>query len=173
MTCPGPFLPQVAGKIFIHVTYFQGNLTAIIKLQEYRKNMWLAASWMGITYMCNISFYFFLSRLVIPVEAFLCKIINHWSLSLSLSLSLLLCFCLWLLLLIYWNWVEANTAKKAKWLSGEALQIAVKRREVKSKAEKERYKHLNADFQRIARRDKSLPQWSMQRNRGRQQNGKD
>ena len=44
--------------------------------------------------------------------------------------------------------------KKAKWLSGEALQIAVKRREVKSKAEKERYKHLNAEFQRIARRDK-------------------
>ena len=44
--------------------------------------------------------------------------------------------------------------KKAKWLSGEALQIAVKRREVKSKGEKERYTHLNAEFQRIARRDK-------------------
>ena len=44
--------------------------------------------------------------------------------------------------------------KKAKWLSGEALQIAVKRTEVKSKGEKERYKHLNAEFQRIARRDK-------------------
>ena len=44
--------------------------------------------------------------------------------------------------------------KEAKWLSGEALQIAVKRREAKSKGEKERYKHLNADFQRIARRDK-------------------
>ena len=44
--------------------------------------------------------------------------------------------------------------KKAKWLSGEALQIAVKRREVKSKGEKERYKHLIAEFQRIARRDK-------------------
>ena len=43
---------------------------------------------------------------------------------------------------------------KAKWLSGEALQIAVKRREVKSKGEKERYKHLNAEFQRIARRHK-------------------
>ena len=42
---------------------------------------------------------------------------------------------------------------KAKWLSGEALQIAVKRREAKSKGEKERYKHLNAEFQRIARRD--------------------
>ena len=45
--------------------------------------------------------------------------------------------------------------KKAKWLSGEALQIAVKRREVKRKGEKERYKHLNAEFQRIARRDKT------------------
>ena len=44
--------------------------------------------------------------------------------------------------------------KKAKWLSGEALQIALKRREAKSKGEKERYKHLNAEFQRIARRDK-------------------
>ena len=44
--------------------------------------------------------------------------------------------------------------KKAKWLSEEALQIAVKRREVKGKGEKERYSHLNADFQRIARRDK-------------------
>ena len=44
--------------------------------------------------------------------------------------------------------------KKAKWLSEEALQIAVKRREVKSKREKERYKHLNAEFQRIARRDR-------------------
>ena len=43
--------------------------------------------------------------------------------------------------------------KKAKWLSGEVLQIAVKRREVKSKGEKERYKHLKAEFQRIARRD--------------------
>ena len=44
--------------------------------------------------------------------------------------------------------------KKAKWLSEEAFQIAVKRREVKSKGEKERYTHLNAEFQRIARRDK-------------------
>ena len=44
--------------------------------------------------------------------------------------------------------------KKAKWLSAEALKIAVKRREVKSKGEKERYSHLNAEFQRIARRDK-------------------
>ena len=45
--------------------------------------------------------------------------------------------------------------KKAKWLSGEALKIAVKRREAKSKGEKERYTHLNAEFQRIARRDKN------------------
>ena len=44
--------------------------------------------------------------------------------------------------------------KKAKWLSEEALQIAAKRTEVKSKGEKERYKHLNAEFQRIAQRDK-------------------
>ena len=44
--------------------------------------------------------------------------------------------------------------KKAKWLSEEALQIAVKRRKVKSKGEKERYTHLNAEFQRIERRDK-------------------
>ena len=44
--------------------------------------------------------------------------------------------------------------KKAKWLSEEALQIAVKRREAKSKGEKEKYKHPNAEFQRIARRDK-------------------
>ena len=48
----------------------------------------------------------------------------------------------------------AKKCKKAKWLSGEALQIAVKRREAKSKGEKERYNHLNAEFQRIARRDK-------------------
>ena len=44
--------------------------------------------------------------------------------------------------------------KQEKWLSGEVLQIAVKRREVKSQGEKERYTHLNAEFQRIARRDK-------------------
>ena len=44
--------------------------------------------------------------------------------------------------------------KKAKWLSEEALQIAVKRRKVKGKGERERYTHLNAEFQRIARRDK-------------------
>ena len=46
--------------------------------------------------------------------------------------------------------------KKVKWLSEEALQIAVKRREAKSKGEKERYKHLNAEFQKIARRDKKV-----------------
>ena len=49
---------------------------------------------------------------------------------------------------------KEKKCKKAKWLSGEALQIAVKRREAKSKGEKERYNHLNAEFQRIARRDK-------------------
>ena len=48
--------------------------------------------------------------------------------------------------------------KKAKWLLEEALQIPVKRRKPKSKGEKERYKHMNAEFQRIARRDKHLPQ---------------
>ena len=54
-----------------------------------------------------------------------------------------------------------RNAKKAKWLSGEVLQIAVKRREAKSKGEKERYKHLNAELQRIARRDKKafLSDW--------------
>ena len=46
--------------------------------------------------------------------------------------------------------------QKAKWLSGEALQIAVKRREVKNKGEKERYRHLNSEFQRIARTDKKV-----------------
>ena len=49
---------------------------------------------------------------------------------------------------------KKKKCKKAKWLSEEALQIAVKRREVKSKGEKERYTHLNAELQRIARRDK-------------------
>ena len=50
--------------------------------------------------------------------------------------------------------LKKKKCKKAKWLSEEALQIAVKRREEKSKEEKERYTHLNAEFQRIARRDK-------------------
>ena len=49
---------------------------------------------------------------------------------------------------------KKKKCKKAKWLSEEALQIAMKRREVKGKGEKERYTHLNAEFQRIARRDK-------------------
>ena len=49
---------------------------------------------------------------------------------------------------------KKKKCKKAKWLSGEALQIAVKRREAKSKGEKERYKHLNAEFQRIAKTEK-------------------
>ena len=54
---------------------------------------------------------------------------------------------------------KKKKCKKAKWLSEEALQIAEKRREAKGKGEKERYTHLNAEFQRIARRDKkSLPQ---------------
>ena len=48
---------------------------------------------------------------------------------------------------------KEKKSKKGKWLSEEALQIAVNRREAKSKGEKERYKHLNAEFQRIARRD--------------------
>ena len=50
--------------------------------------------------------------------------------------------------------LKKKKCKKAKWLSGEALQIAEKRREAKGKGEKERYKYLNAEFQRIARRDK-------------------
>ena len=49
---------------------------------------------------------------------------------------------------------KEKKCKTAKWLSGEALQIAVKRREAKRKGEKERHKHLNAEFQRIAKRDK-------------------
>ena len=49
---------------------------------------------------------------------------------------------------------KKNKCKKARWLSEEALQILVKRREAKSKGEKDRYKHLNAEFQRISRRDK-------------------
>ena len=63
--------------------------------------------------------------------------------------------------------------KKAKWLSGEALQKAVKSREAKSQEENERYKHLNADFQRIARRDKKAFFSNHCRNRGKEQNGKD
>ena len=51
---------------------------------------------------------------------------------------------------------QKKKCKKAKWLSEEALQIAVERREVKDKGEKERYTHVNAEFQRIARRDKKV-----------------
>ena len=70
--------------------------------------------------------------------------------------------------------IKTIPCKKAKWLSGEALQIAVKRREVKSKGEKETYKHLNAEFQRIARRDKkAFLSDQCKENRGKQQNGKD
>ena len=63
--------------------------------------------------------------------------------------------------------------KEAKLLSGEALQIAVKRREAKSKGEKERYKHLNAEFQRLARRDKKAFFRDQCKDREKQQNGKD
>ena len=61
--------------------------------------------------------------------------------------------------------------KKAKWLSVGALQIAVKRREAKSKGEKERYKHLNAEFQRIAKKYKKA--FLSDQCKGKQQNGKD
>ena len=70
--------------------------------------------------------------------------------------------------------LKKKKCKKAKWLSGEALQIAVKRREVKSKGEKERYKDLIAEFQSIARRDKKAflsderNEIVMKRNRGKQ-----
>ena len=64
---------------------------------------------------------------------------------------------------------KKNKCEKEKWFFEEALQIAEKRREAKGKGEKERYTHLNAEFQRLARRDKKiLPQRSMQRNRGKQ-----
>ena len=69
---------------------------------------------------------------------------------------------------------KKKKSKKAKWLSEEALQIAVKRREVKDKGEKERYIDLNAEFQKNSKkRLERLPQRSMQRNRGKQSNGKD
>ena len=65
--------------------------------------------------------------------------------------------------------------KKAKWLSKEALPIAEKGREAKSKGEKERYTHLNAQLQKIARRDKKafLSEQCKKKKRGKQQNGKD
>ena len=68
---------------------------------------------------------------------------------------------------------KKKTAKKKKWLSGEALQIAVKRREVKSKGEKERYRHLNAEFQRIARRDKKAFLTDQCKEKEENNNGKD
>ena len=55
---------------------------------------------------------------------------------------------------MYQDHLQENKCKKSKWLSGEALQIAEKRREAKSKGEKERYTHVNAEFQSFARRDK-------------------
>ena len=63
--------------------------------------------------------------------------------------------------------------KKAKWLSAEDLEIAVKKREAKSKGEKERYKHMNAEFQRIARRDKKAFLSDQCKETGKQQDGKD
>ena len=68
---------------------------------------------------------------------------------------------------------KKKKCKKAKCLSQEALQMAVKRREAKSKGVKERYTHLNAEFQGIARRDKKFSLAINERNRGKQQNGKD
>ena len=67
---------------------------------------------------------------------------------------------------------KKKKCKKTKWLSKEALQIAVKRREVKSKGEKERNTHLNAEFQRIARRDKKAFLSDQCKEIGKQQNGK-
>ena len=68
---------------------------------------------------------------------------------------------------------KKKKCKKAKWLSEAALQIAEKRREAKAKGEKERYKHLNAEFQRIPRRyKKAFLINQCKKNRGKQQNGK-
>ena len=63
--------------------------------------------------------------------------------------------------------------QKARWLSREALQIAVKRREAKSKGERERYTYLNAEFQRLARRDKKAFFSDQCKERGKEQNEKD
>ena len=69
---------------------------------------------------------------------------------------------------------KKKKCKKAEWLSEEALQIVEKRREAKGKGKKETYTHLNAEFQRIARRDKkAFLSGHLQINRGKQQNGKD
>ena len=69
---------------------------------------------------------------------------------------------------------KKKKCKKAKWLSEEALRIAEKRREAKGKGEKERYTHLNVEFQRIARKEeKAFLSDQCKKNRGKQQNGKD
>ena len=68
---------------------------------------------------------------------------------------------------------KKKKCKKAKWLSEDTLQIAAKRREVKGKGVKERYTHLNAEFQRIARRDKKAFFSDQCKERGKRQNGKD
>ena len=68
---------------------------------------------------------------------------------------------------------KKKKCKKEKWLSDEALQTAEKRREAEGKGEKERYTHLNAEFQRIVRRDKKKPSSVINANRGKEQNGKD
>ena len=68
---------------------------------------------------------------------------------------------------------KKKKCKKAKWLSEEALQIAVKRKEAKGKQERERLTQVNAEFQKIARRDKKPFKLTTQRNREKQQNGKD
>ena len=68
---------------------------------------------------------------------------------------------------------KKNKCKNAKWQSEEALQIAQKRRKTKSKGEKERYTHLNAEFQRIARRGKKAFLSDQCKERGKQYNGKD
>ena len=68
---------------------------------------------------------------------------------------------------------KKKKCKKAKWLSEEVLHIAVKRRKVESKGEKERYKHLNAEFERIARRDKKAFFSDQCKETGKQQKGKD
>ena len=68
---------------------------------------------------------------------------------------------------------KKQKCKKVKWLSEEALQTAEKRREAKDKGKKERYTHFNAEFQRIARRDKKAFLSDQCKERGKQQNGKD
>ena len=68
---------------------------------------------------------------------------------------------------------KKKKCKKAKWLSEEALQITVKKREVKNKGEKESYKYLNAEFQRVARRDKKAILSHQCKEIGKQQNTKD